>query len=195
MPVDGDPESRDELIASLEGVHREADELFRSLPPPELFRRPQEGVWSPAENLVHLVKSVRAVASGLGMPKLALALLFGRSKEGSRSFDEMRTVYRQRLAQGGRAGGRYVPPALEYEDEEAAERTRARILAGWEGAGGALVGKLRSWNEAGLDRYRMPHPLLGKLTVREMLFFTLYHDRHHLEIVRRWRGEGSSGEE
>ncbi len=46
-----------------------------------------------------------------------------------------------------------------------------------------LVGKIPGWSEAALDRYRLPHPLLGKLTVREMLFFTLYHNAHHLDQV------------
>jgi hypothetical protein len=27
--------------------------------------------------------------------------------------------------------------------------------------------------------------LLGNLTVREMLFFTLYHHRHHIAVVQR----------
>jgi uncharacterized damage-inducible protein DinB len=37
-----------------------------------------------------------------------------------------------------------------------------------------------------LDRLRLPHPALGKLTVREMLFFTIYHNIHHVEnVVRR----------
>ncbi len=80
-----------------------------------------------------------------------------------------------------------MPPSLEAGDDEAAERTRSRVLSGWSRAGEALVAKTRGWNEASLDKYRMPpHPLLGKLTVREMLLFTLYHDRHHLESVR-WK--------
>lgn len=32
---------------------------------------------------------------------------------------------------------------------------------------------------------RLPHPLLGRLTIREMLLFTVYHNRHHLENVQR----------
>jgi hypothetical protein len=42
-----------------------------------------------------------------------------------------------------------------------------------------------SWREADLDRYRLPHPLLGKLTLREMLFFTLYHNYHHVRNVAK----------
>ena len=40
-----------------------------------------------------------------------------------------------------------------------------------------------SWGELALDRYRLPHPLLGRLTVREMLLFTLYHSVHHFNLV------------
>lgn len=44
---------------------------------------------------------------------------------------------------------------------------------------------LEGWSERDLDRIRMPHPILGMLTTREMLFFTLYHNRHHVEAARR----------
>jgi hypothetical protein len=49
---------------------------------------------------------------------------------------------------------------------------------------GRLANLHRS-SQSALDRWRLPHPLLGRLTVREMLFFTLCHNRHHLEGVRR----------
>jgi len=39
-----------------------------------------------------------------------------------------------------------------------------------------------------LDKFMLPHPLLGKLAVREMLFFTMYHNLHHVNNVRRQRG-------
>jgi hypothetical protein len=39
---------------------------------------------------------------------------------------------------------------------------------------------MHTWSEDDLDNHRLPHPLLGKLTVREMLFFTLYHIQHHM---------------
>jgi hypothetical protein len=179
-----DPQTKDQLIAALEDVHREVADYFGSLPRDDFFRRPAVGVWSPAENLIHLVKSVKAVASGLGMPKLVLRVTFGASKAPSRTFAGLRQVYRDRLSRGARATGPYVPPVLDVADETAAEATRSRILAGWDGAGRSLVEKLRRWSEKSLDRLRLPHPLLGKLTVREMAFFTLFHDRHHLTSVR-----------
>ena len=35
-------------------------------------------------------------------------------------------------------------------------------------------------SEHKLDRCILPHPLLGKLTLREMIYFTIYHMEHHL---------------
>jgi uncharacterized damage-inducible protein DinB len=48
-----------------------------------------------------------------------------------------------------------------------------------------LVRAAGRWSERALDARQLPHPLLGKLTVREMLFFTLYHNRHHVDVVKR----------
>ena len=48
-----------------------------------------------------------------------------------------------------------------------------------------LVTKLDELTENELDKYIFPHPLLGKLTLREMLYFTIYHVRHHEELTKR----------
>ena len=53
----------------------------------------------------------------------------------------------------------------------------------------ALTRALEAWDDVDLDRCRLPHPLLGKLTVREMMFFTLYHYEHHRAIIARRLGD------
>lgn len=175
------PQSRAELIAAFDVVHQQASELFSSFSTEEFFRRPDEGVWSPGENAVHLIKSVKAVADAMRLPKLLLRALFGTAK-GSMSYAEVRDTYLAALADGAVASGRFLPPEPPAGD---AGPSRARALAGWQRAGDGLVAAVRVWPEAALDKYRLPHPILGKLSVREMLFFTHYHDLHHLEVVRR----------
>ena len=51
-----------------------------------------------------------------------------------------------------------------------------------------LHGAITRWGERALDRFRLPHPALGQLTVREMLFFTLYHNLHHVLNVAARKG-------
>jgi len=42
----------------------------------------------------------------------------------------------------------------------------------------------RNWTDEKLDNYLAPHPLLGKLTLRELIYFTIYHTEHHLAIIK-----------
>jgi hypothetical protein len=39
------------------------------------------------------------------------------------------------------------------------------------------------WSET--EAKEMPHPLMGLVSVREVLLFVLYHDHHHLQGVQR----------
>jgi len=48
-----------------------------------------------------------------------------------------------------------------------------------------LCRKTMKHSEAALDKYILPHPLLGKLTLREMLYFTAYHVAHHKQLVEK----------
>jgi hypothetical protein len=42
----------------------------------------------------------------------------------------------------------------------------------------------KKWADSQLDQYIVPHPLLGKITLRELCYFTIYHTYHHLAIVK-----------
>ncbi len=55
-----------------------------------------------------------------------------------------------------------------------------------------LAQGIERWSDAQLDRRCLPHPLLGKLSVREMLFFTLYHNLHHVQVAERRRREAAA---
>jgi hypothetical protein len=116
----------------------------------------------------------------LRQPRLVLRLLFGKARKPSRSFTHLRDDYRAVLAKGAQAG-RFGPRETVPPADPAAAYDR--LLGKWQRLRPNLSDAIRRWDESALDYYRMPHPLLGKLTVREMLFFTLYHIGHHATIV------------
>ena len=159
--------------------------------PDSAFFAAQGAAWSPAEHVRHLRKATTPLVSALKLPRWVLGLRFGRHHGGSRSFNEMREVYRAQLANGARAG-RFTPSAELPPGNPAARR--AEIMTMWTAATVDLQNALRRWPEAALDRQRLPHPILGLLTVREMLAFTVYHTAHHLRrIAERAGGDGQSG--
>lgn len=178
-----DPRSKDDILRAIDEIEAEVAAFFGGLSDTELVHR-EGDAWTPAEHLAHLATSVSAVARGLGMPRLLLRLRFGRAWAPSRSYGELRRDYKERLAAGGRASGVYVPPR-EDPSPDAVASLRAALLARWGRVNGRLRDALAPWSERQLDRIRLPHPLLGKLTTREMLFFTLYHGRHHVEGAAR----------
>jgi DinB family protein len=175
----GEPHSQADLVAALRRLHEESEQYLAALPA-AVFVAPQGEKWSPADHVRHLAKSTFPLARALGLPRPLLFLRFGVSRRGSRAFPELREVYLAGLAAGGKAG-RYAPSPRPIPADTEAWRTQ--VLGTWRQAHEALLAQAARWPERSLDRYRLPHPLLGPLTIREMLFFTLYHNAHHLRLV------------
>ncbi len=151
----------------------------------EEFLAKQGEHWSPAEHIRHLVTAVRALARGMATPKVALALRFGISFRGSRSFEEIRDLYRAALAAGGKASGSYDPVSRRIDMEP--EDLRAFVMQRWAKVGDELDAAIGSWRDGALDRHRAKHPLLGLMTIRELLYFTLYHNAHHARRISERR--------
>lgn len=172
----------DEVRAALRAANDEVDRYFSELPADALYRRAAASEWAPIDDLRHLNRTVGATARGLAMPKIALLLRFGRARRPSLPYDELRARYMSLLRNGLTAPQRYAPPPAEFDDAEA---YRARTLARWRDVSGALDRAIRRWSERSADRYVLPHPALGRLTIREMLYFSHGHSLHHIEVARR----------
>jgi len=170
-----------ELSAELLAVHDESVRYWGTFDTAAFFAPIGEG-WSPAENVRHLTKSVRAVNTGLKLPKWLIWVRFWRPRRASRGYTELRDIYLARLAAGADAG-RFAPEQRPPAADLVAER--ARIMGAHLRSVTEMRGYLARWSEGALDRLQLPHPALGWLTVREMLYFTVYHNRHHPENVKR----------
>jgi hypothetical protein len=176
----GEPFSGAEIAAEMGRLHAESERYLAAMPAAE-FARPQGEKWSPADHVRHLAKSTRPLVGALALPKFLLGWKFGRSSKASRPLPVLRSDYRKLLQLPGASAGRFAPqPRAVPEHPEA---WQSEVLAEWRDAATGLIRRIPSWSEAALERYRLPHPLLGKLTVREMLLFTLYHNAHHLHLV------------
>ncbi len=55
----------------------------------------------------------------------------------------------------------------------------------WNESNQRLFDALQNWEEADLDRYQVPHPAIGPITMREMLFFTLHHNSLHWRDIQQ----------
>ncbi len=181
--MSSDPRTKEDVLRGL--THLEAPGLnFWLQIDPARFAQPFGEAWSPADNVRHLIKSTTPVTRALKLPRMALRVLFGQGAR-STGYAELIERYRGVLASGGKAG-RYAPSPQRPPDDFPA--WQQGLVSECQAAVRALARAVDPWSEDDLDRCRLPHPLLGKLTVREMLFFTLYHFEHHRAGVARRLG-------
>jgi hypothetical protein len=170
--------SKESILTEIKNATQRAVAWFEAIPAEAFFTRHAEA-WSASDNVDHLIRSIRPVALALKMPKTGLQVVFGAAGSASRTYDELCKSYETRIAQGGQASGVYLP---DQTPPAQPEKQKKELLEKLNKAGASLVSALEKWDDAELDQYQLPHPLLGKLTVREMMFFSIYHTLRHARV-------------
>jgi uncharacterized damage-inducible protein DinB len=168
--------TKTELISSLNDSNQRATKWFTEIPAENFFTRKGE-VWSASDNMDHLIRSHQPLVKALKLPKITLQAMFGKPQKLSISYEELCQIYRDEIAKGAQASGRYLPN--QDNPSENAEEKKRSLLCQFAKASSELVSIAEKWDENELDQYLLPHPILGKLTIREMLFFTIYHNLRH----------------
>lgn len=166
--------TRDEIAADLSQTFDDMSATMRQIAEEKLNESINNG-WSAFEHFEHIIQSNKPIGQLLHAPKFALRV-FGTAKS-SISQEELIGRYNQSLQEGAKATGPYIPEKKDTEELEPS-------LYYWEQLKGKLMSGLKRWTEEDLDKYRAPHPILGKLTVREMLYFTIHHNGHHLTRIQ-----------
>ncbi|MEM1183267.1 MAG: DinB family protein [Acidobacteriota bacterium] len=175
------PRDTDSLRRELRRLQAEITEYMVTFQD-DAFFTPQGEHWAPSGHIRHLAKCIRPVAAAMGLPKLVIRLRFGTSKSGSRDFEAVRTQYQAALSDGSAQAGGYAPSSAKPDLSPA--DWRSQIMGHFEKASQQLDGAFDRWSDRQLDTLRLAHPILGPMTIRELLYFTLYHNAHHARRVR-----------
>ncbi len=134
--------------------------------------------WSAAQQLEHIVSCVKPLVQVFSMDKLAIEQNFGVTDKPSRSYDVLIKDYSEKLDRGGKAPNRYVPETVLPEQRKELSNTLKKMII-------ELCTKIETFTEQELDTLCIPHPLLGNLTLREMLYNAAYHVQHHEELAKQ----------
>ena len=170
--------SMEEILKTMEDSTKEFSAFCFGISDEQFFRQPNEK-WSVAQNVTHLITSAKMTKLAYRLPKIIVRIYAGRPNRSSRTYDELVAKYQLKLAQGGRASGRFVAkPVSSKEKKETIVNNYTMTMKS------LIVAIQRKWDDPQLDKYLAPHPLLGKLTLRELCYFTIYHTHHHLAIIK-----------
>jgi DinB superfamily len=146
--------------------------------PEEDFLTINNNKWTAGQQLEHIYLGVKPFRQALGLPKFLLRLIWGQANRESKSYEELVKKYVQKLAAGGRATRRFIPAPVNIEKGQ-------QLTIALSNEVNSLCNRLDRFSETDLDKYVLPHPLLGKITIREMLYFTIYHFKHHEEQTKQ----------
>jgi hypothetical protein len=145
----------------------------------EDFYKPIGEKWSPAENLRHLTIAAKLFSRGLNAPKIALWLKFGRTLRKSKNKEEIVLNYQNAE----------FPAVTGFEPRFKDDSSKAKELEEFLKYHNEVVKALSNWSEFQINTYIIPQPILGKTTLREFLYFMVYHIGHHEKAALKQKAQ------
>ncbi|MEP6988693.1 MAG: DinB family protein [Chloroflexota bacterium] len=182
-----DPQTQHDVVEQLARIQETVTKDIARLSD-EQFCNGTTEAWSAADYLKHLLLSVKPVAKAMGFPAEVLEKQFDLSGRASRTYAEVVKAYQKRLDEGIRAEDFDKVVPVFYRFPEGITDERAYLVQSWNESNQRLIAAALKWSEAELDSLQMPHPAVGMLTLREMLFFTIFHNTLHWHDIQHAGG-------
>jgi len=170
--------TREDILENLDRIPESIAAFYSDIPPETFFAIPSDGGWSAEKNLRHLIKATQPIYLGLMSPKFTL-FIFGSSKEKSRTISEIKQAYQAKLNSGSGAGV-FTPIG---ENKKIDSDVQKKLVQDFLKLFAKYKRQIAFWEDGELDTHNMPHPILGNITVREMILFSIYHLFHHTSKV------------
>ena len=144
------------------------------------FAHQPDARWSVGDTAQHLYLSARPVMRVLSSPR-EIFVQWGDAEGPSRSYEILTKLYPRVLQTTGiKAPASFSPRPEDVPADKTAMLTRLTDIYR------ALADQLTAFSDGELDRYQMPHPALGMLSVREMILFMGVHTRHHIAVLQAY---------
>lgn len=147
--------------------------------PDESWTQGPEGKWTTGQQTLHLLQSIKPLNNALSMPKFLIRYKFGKANRAVRDYDAIVKRYQERLegAKGKTFKGSKNMKIPTLTDKQ-------YLLNRLQTEGKKLQYKTRKISDKNLDTLILPHPLMGKMPVREIIMWTAYHVEHHTETLK-----------
>lgn len=138
-----------------------------------------ENKWTVGQHVEHLIMTTGLINKAMKMPKLALRYKFGICNRDERNFQELVDKYSSKLevVDTRKFAKKFAPRFLSNSEKE---ETLERL----DNERHKMIATTLKWSERNLSKYVLPHPLLGKMTIREFLYFSILHTDHHRNVLK-----------
>lgn len=170
--------NKQEIASLLEKNYKQFSIYLSTLSEQELTNAP-EGKWSALKQLDHLRSSVSAVNLVFKLPAFIVKWRFGKANRPSKTYEQLVEKYENKLKEANNPPARFQPKEVSINEQK-------ELIKQLQKAVDKMKNGILKMSENQLDELILPHPLMGRLTLREMLYFTIYHAEFHENLIKKY---------
>lgn len=134
-----------------------------------------EGKWTQGQVTLHLLQAIKPLNTALSLPKFFLRYKFGKANRDVRDYNTVIKRYQERLKDVPK--GATFGPSRNMKVPSVGDKPY--LITRLQMESKKLQYKTRKMSDKNLDTLILPHPLMGKMPIREILMWTSYHVEHH----------------
>ncbi|NNC46283.1 MAG: DinB family protein [Winogradskyella sp.] len=170
--------TKDDIILLLDDKYTDLIKWLQNQPNDKWTTGP-EGKWTMGQQALHLLQSTVPLNNALSLPKFILRLKFGKANRAVRPYEEVVKRYHEKLekAKGKTYKGSENMRIPSLKDKQF-------ILDRLQVEQKKLQYKTKKLSNKQLDQLILPHPLMGKMPLRELIMWSAYHVEHHTETMK-----------
>ncbi|MBT8375711.1 MAG: DinB family protein [Bacteroidia bacterium] len=170
--------TKDDIILLLDDKYTDLIKWLQNQPNDKWITGP-EGKWTMGQQALHLLQSTVPLNNALSLPKFILRLKFGKANRAVRPYEEVVKRYHEKLekAKGKTYKGSENMRIPSLKDKQF-------ILDRLQVEQKKLQYKTKKLSNKQLNQLILPHPLMGKMPLRELIMWSAYHVEHHTETMK-----------
>ncbi len=135
--------------------------------------------WSSGQHTLHLLECLKHLNNLLSMPKFLLRMKYGKANREVRSYDQIVLGYIQYVKDSN------SNTVINLQNIKSPSlKDKEYLLDRLQVEGKKLQYKTKKISDLNLDTVVLPHPILGKMPVRELIMWTGHHIEHHTRILQ-----------
>ncbi len=145
----------------------------------EKWQQGPKGKWTSGQQALHLLQSIKPLNDALSLPKFIIKYRFGTANRAVRDYAIVVNRYQERLQE---SKGIVYGPSKNMKVPLLKDKNY--ILNRLQVENKKLQYKTRKLSDKHLDTLILPHPLMGKMPLREIIMWTAYHVEHHTKQLQ-----------
>ncbi|MCL7753402.1 DinB family protein [Polaribacter sp. Z022] len=169
--------TKEEIADLLEKKHQILFNWLNNQPKNNWEKGP-DNKWTVGQQILHLVNSLHALNKALSYPRFFLKYKFGLCNREPRNYKTIVNKYEEKLLKNTDRAR-----VFNQNLKKPLLKDRERLLTKLQIQNKKLQYKLHKISDVNLDTLVIPHPLMGKMTLREIIMWTAHHTEHHTETL------------